>query len=487
LNLLQNPLWRPDDLGRPIPDAPHAVSVCLPTWADNVGYEEQDPRVHDRLRAGYPRFVFHPLCRELFARCRDQFARDEACLAFPSVAAAERFAAHFRKLTGHPPRLRALGLHDVQVVCFPQSHTKTAKALWQHCGEGVSSRLAEACLQHRPIVDSIEAKQTVRRRLARLIGAAAEDVFLFSSGMQAIFTLFRVLGEMFPDRRSAQFGFPYVDTLKIQEKFGRGVQFYPRSDADELRQLEALLRREPISALYTEFPSNPMLVSPDLERLSDLSRRHAFPLIVDDTLACLTNADVFAVADVLTTSLTKFFSGVGDVTAGSVALNPRGPFYGELSSRLRQEPDDAIWCEDAVALERNSRDAAERLPAINANAEALAEYLAEHPRVERVLYPKFITTEPYRAFCRPGGGHGGLLSLTLRDPSSTPRFFDALRVSKGPNLGMHYTLACPFTILAHYEELDFAESCGVSRWLVRISVGVEDAEDLIDRFREALR
>ena len=51
---------------------------------------------------------------------------------------------------------------------------------------------------------------------------------------------------------------------------------------------------------------------------------------------------------------------------------------------------------------------------------------------------------------------------------------------------MNYTLACPFTILAHYNELDFAESCGVSRWLIRVSVGLEPADELIDRFREAL-
>ena len=68
----------------------------------------------------------------------------------------------------------------------------------------------------------------------------------------------------------------------------------------------------------------------------------------------------------------------------------------------------------------------------------------------------------------------------------TPAVYDALEVCKGPNLGTNFTLCCPYTILAHYRELDFAEQCGVSRYLLRVSVGLEEAEWLKSRFREAL-
>jgi cystathionine gamma-synthase len=61
-----------------------------------------------------------------------------------------------------------------------------------------------------------------------------------------------------------------------------------------------------------------------------------------------------------------------------------------------------------------------------------------------------------------------------------------LRFSKGPNLGTYFSLCCPFTLLAHFDELDWAEHCGVSRYLLRFSVGLEPATDLIDRVREAL-
>ena len=78
------------------------------------------------------------------------------------------------------------------------------------------------------------------------------------------------------------------------------------------------------------------------------------------------------------------------------------------------------------------------------------------------------------------------MSILLSNaPETAPRFYDALRINKGPSLGTNYTLCCPYTILAHYTELDWAESLGVSRWLIRISVGLDDADDLCARFAEA--
>jgi cystathionine gamma-synthase len=79
-----------------------------------------------------------------------------------------------------------------------------------------------------------------------------------------------------------------------------------------------------------------------------------------------------------------------------------------------------------------------------------------------------------------------LLSLTLRDPAATPAFFDRLRLCKGPSLGTNYSLACPYTLLAHYTELEWAARCGVSRDLIRVSIGLEDPAELIARFQDAL-
>jgi cystathionine gamma-synthase len=306
--------------------------------------------------------------------------------------------------------------------------------------------------------------------------------------MNAIYSLHRVLQRMLPGRKSVQFGFPYVDTLKILEKFGPGAHFFRCGDDRDLDALHGLLEREPIGGLFTEYPSNPLLATFDLSRLAGWSRQYRFPLVIDDTIAGYANVDLLPVADVVCSSLTKLFSGVGDVAAGALVLNPRSPFHSELRIQLKAQVEDLLWPADAVVLEANSRDYGSRVHAINSTAQELVEFLRHHPKVAAVYYPGIDSADTCRAWMRPGRGLGGVFSILLKDaPSAAPRFFDALRVSKGPSLGTNYTLACPYTILAHYQELDFAESCGVSRFLVRVSVGLEEASDLIKRFAEALR
>jgi cystathionine gamma-synthase len=534
-DLLTDPLWQPADLGKPIPDSRHAVSVCLPTWADNVGYEEGDPRVVGRMQSGYPRFFYHPLVRKYGEVCRAKFAAEgEECLVFDSEESAAHFQRFLRQQTGGAADVRIHSgsqLGDAAVT-FPSAFAATAKLGWQHLGGGITSRHAECCLKERSPVDAVadaasvgaeagsfrhvEAKTILRNRVAELAGVPPDDVYLFPCGMNAVFAVHRTLRTLRPQARPVQFGFPYVDTLKILQKVGPGVHFLPRGDDADLRRVEEILASEQIAGLYTEFPSNPLLVCPDLERLDELSRRHGFPLIVDDTIAGFHNVDLLPAADVVVSSLTKSFSGAGDVTGGSVILNRNRPLYSELKTAFEREYHDALFAEDAIVLERNSRDYAERMPRINDAAERLVEFLAERPEVESVFYPgrkaesgrrkaedgrrragsvsdrrsnpQFAIRNPqYDRFRKPNGGHGVLFSLVLKDGEcNAPRFFDRLRISKGPNLGTNFSLACPFTILAHYTELDFAESCGVSRWLVRVSVGLEPPDDLIDRFADAL-
>lgn len=487
--LLTDPLWKPEHLGLPIPDSPHAVSCCLPTWQDNVGYEEQEPRVIDRLTTGYPRFVYNRFCRALFDECQRRFARsDEACLVFASHRSATRCAAFLESGAFGPARLHDVGRHGGWCVTFPSRGAPHAKAFWQHSGIGVSSRQAAAILENRETPHAGEAaRQQLRRRIGEALGVSPDDVRLFPTGISAFYVLHRVLQRAWPGRKLVQFGFPYVDSLKIPQAFGAGVHFFPRGDAADLQRLEELLSAEPVAGIATELPANPLLRTPDLERLSQLARRAACPLIVDDTLSTPCNVDLLSAADVIWSSLTKYFSGRGDVTGGALAVNRRGRFADRLFSALQAEYEDLLWGEDAVVLEANSRDFEVRVATINRTAAALAGFLREHPAVAAVHYPPFAGAEHYSVFQRLGAGYGGLLSIDLHDAARrAPQVFDRLRVCKGPNLGMGYTLACPFTILAHYRELEFAERCGVSRWLIRVSVGLEPADDLVERFREAL-
>ncbi len=85
-----------------------------------------------------------------------------------------------------------------------------------------------------------------------------------------------------------------------------------------------------------------------------------------------------------------------------------------------------------------------------------------------------------------GGGYGGLFSITFHSEAASQAFYDTLQCAKGPSLGTNLTLASPYTILAHYGELDWAAQFGVERGLVRVSVGLEDQAFLVRMFGESL-
>ena len=189
----------------------------------------------------------------------------------------------------------------------------------------------------------------------------------------------------------------------------------------------------------------------------------------------------------LVTSLTKYFTGAGDVLAGAAIVNPQSPWFERLRDAVDREYEDVLWGGDALLLARYCADFPARVQQINRTAEQLCEFCRSHPAVAEVYYPKYCTPGNYAAVQRAGAGYGGLFSLLLRDPErDTQRFFDSLQFCKGPNLGTYFSLCCPFTLLAHFRELEWAESCGVSRYLLRFSVGLESAQDLIERLERAL-
>src|ERR1019366_6444608 len=216
-DLLQSPLWKGEELGRPIPASPHAVSVALPRWQDVVGYEEKTPEVVNALTSGYPRFFIHAEVREL-AR---QIADGRPCLPFPSLREARLCAEFIKRSSGAPAKVVAF--RDVHGVVTNDAGTPALRAFWQHTGLIVSTREAQAHLAGQvPASDDLDVRQSLRRQLAGFYDCAEDDVFLAPTGMASQFAALRAVMERTPDQPTAQLGFPYVDTLKLQQKFGHG-------------------------------------------------------------------------------------------------------------------------------------------------------------------------------------------------------------------------------------------------------------------------
>ncbi|KAI1773708.1 PLP-dependent transferase [Hypoxylon cercidicola] len=596
------------ELGDSIPpNTAHAVSVSLPTWKSNIGYEEGEQWVLGTMITGYPRFFIH---KSIQAFARDIVAEHgipgQQAMLFPTRKTANR-CLQFIRDKAHPSALVDIGLlhlvldpakktpdvlqsimPSISAVLFTAEAFPFAKQYWQHSGDGISSRRAEFCHglfkedilvpeekvssprppqhklgrgpkryrrqasiddhangsngkhhHHYPVTldapveddttDTLEssrfleerygrnldlslvpnAKSAIRRRIAGVLTADVEldstttlptmdsnargisnfkedDIYLVPCGMNAIFTTHQTLLKAREPQKSINFGFPYVDTLKILQKFGPGAIFYGRGSPADLDDLEDRLKNgERFLGLFCEFPGNPLLTCPDLVRIRRLADTYDFAVVVDETVGTFVNVNVLPFADVVVSSLTKIFSGDCNVMGGSMILNPNSRYYAAMKRVMTDEFEDTYWAEDVIFMERNSRDFKSRIDRVNANAEAICEILNAHPLVTKVYYPKYNESRRNYDVCKlPGGGYGGLLSCTLKTEAHAMAFYDAIETAKGPSLGTNFTLTSPYVILAHYQELEWAASFGVDPDLLRISVGLED--DLTSVFTRAL-
>ncbi len=484
-DLLTNPAWQEEDLGAPLPDSTHACSVCLPTWDSVVGYEEGREKVMRRLRTGYPRFFRHPTVERLFENARAEIASEgEEVMILPTRTSSQR--AHRWLERTSESAVRSTSYHGFQALVFPEKTKGLADQYWRFSGEGISSREAQDFLDGGLREGS--KSHLVARAVANLNGGDPANTFIFASGISAGLAALRALPGARSGKKTLQIEFPYVDTLKIQERFGNGVVYLNDASGESFDEALQRIRSGEFAGVFTEIPSNPLLRTVNLKRVSEACSFSRTPLVVDDSSVGPLNVEVLPLVDVLTSSLTKWVSGTGDVLAGAATVRSDSPLAGELIEALSEDASDCapLYISDAEVLLSNLKGYSKRNTVINENALALSSFLEAHPAVEMVWHPSLVHTANYDAVKRKGGGYGGLLSFTLSNPKKAAKVYDTLKVSKGPSFGTPFTLVCPYTLLAHYHELDWTEDCGVAANLLRVSVGMEPVETIIAAFSEAL-
>ena len=484
-DLMVQPAWQDEDLGIPLPESPHACSVCLPTWKSVIGYEEGRDRVVRKMRIGYPRFFRHPLVDRLTSAAAEEIGGEgDEALVFPTKLAAQR-AQRWIERRGEVA-VRSISFHGMQVLAVPKKARQVAIDYQRFTGELVSSRQADDFLNGK--VRTGSKNHLLQRRLGKIAGVDPKLVSVFNSGMAAITAVLRSLPGVKEGRKTLQIEFPYVDALKVQEQFGNGVVLLNQADGESFDEALRRIRKGEFAGVFTEAPSNPLLRTVDIPLLAAACAEGGVPLVVDDSSVGPSNVSVIAWADVVTTSITKWLSGAGDLMAGMVAVRPDSPFAGDISEALAEESaaSSPLYISDAEVLLSNLKGFPARMAQPNANGLALAEFLSGHAGVAEVWHPSLVTRENYDKIKTPKGGYGPLLSFVLKNPKKAPKVFDAMQVCKGPSFGTPFTLACPYTLLAHYHELDWAEACGVPSHLIRVSCGGEKSEDLISVFSRAL-
>jgi Cystathionine beta-lyases/cystathionine gamma-synthases len=146
-----------------------------------------------------------------------------------------------------------------------------------------------------------------------------------------------------------------------------------------------------------------------------------------------------------------------------------------------------LWEQDALYLERNSRDFASRAAKIDDTTLETVKLLQNCDLIAQVYHPSISPTKHhYDSIRNADGGYGGLISFVFHEEAAAICFFNTVNIHKGPSLGTNFTLACPYAILAHYHELDEIAQWGVDRNLIRISIGLEEPRDLLAILQHSL-
>ena len=495
--------FTPIPLGQPIPDLRHAVSCSLPTMRDVRGYEEKDPATVRHLASGYPRFVVHPYVRQLAVHLG---ARWKLVGQIVWLAASARLADEVFRHLESPAAVRFSeeGLHGVVTPEFSDLAVK-AKAFLQHTGGFLSARAAEDCLVRLGVLPAVEAETLwkgdaaaeIRRCLRPAFpDARDEDFFLTANGMNAVYSAFRAVALPQAARGRTvwvQLGWLYLDTIAILKKFtagpGNHVAVVNVNDRVALERLFAEQGAR-IAGVLTEVPTNPLIQAPDVPWLAELVRRHGGRLILDASVVSPLGVALLPHADVVVASLTKYAASEGDVIAGLAVVNPAGADAPALRAALAAGVEP-LYPREVSRLASQIGRMPEVLARIEASVPRIVEFLEKHPAVARVYWTKQPATAA--AFAKVActlAATGCMLSFELRVPME--RFYDAVRLPKGPSFGMTTTLLCPFIQLAHYDlvtsEAGRAElaAAGLSPDLMRLSVGTEPVEEIVAAISEAL-
>lgn len=313
----------------------------------------------------------------------------------------------------------------------------------------------------------------------------AQAATSFASGMAAISnTLFTLLS---PGDRVVSINDTYGGTNKLF------VEFLPRfqiavslCDTTDHERIEAVMAQG-CKLLYLETPTNPTVKIVDIARLAAAAHRHGALVVVDNTLATPINQLPLQLgADLVVHSATKFLGGHADALGGIVC----GPQ--DLVNRIyhfREINGACLEPMSAYLLLRGIKTLHLRVRQQNENALQIARFLASHPRVARVFYPGLATHENHDIACRQMAGFGGVLSFVLNDGfEAVKSFLPRLRYANlAANLGAVETVAGPPATTSHVESTpEERAASGIPEALIRYSVGIEDAADLIADLSQAL-
>jgi methionine-gamma-lyase len=320
--------------------------------------------------------------------------------------------------------------------------------------------------------------------LCQLEGGAA--AMAFSSGMAAITsTLFTLLGAG-DHIVAADSLYAATNTLldEILSPLGIAVSYVDAADPNNY----AAAVKPNTKVFYIESPANPTLKIVDIESVVKIARKNKITVVMDNTFATPFNQRPLQYGvDLVIHSASKYLGGHGDIIAGAL-IGPQ-----TIIDRIRRHTGKilggVIAPHTAWLVLRGIRTLALRMERHNANAMAVAKFLEQHPKVKKVHYPGLPSHPQHKLACRQMSGFGGMLAFEVAGIDQGRRLVNNLKLCT-----LAVSLGNVESLIQHLASMTYASmppeqrrAIGISDGLLRLSVGIERAEDIITDLEQALK
>ncbi len=324
-------------------------------------------------------------------------------------------------------------------------------------------------------------RRSLERNLAALEGGA--DAYCYASGMaatQAVLTLVKA-GERVVVSDNV-YGGTHRFFTKVLARYGVQFAFLEASDPAAFDRAAGEFRM-----LWIETPTNPLMKVCDIAALAEVAHRRDALLVVDNTfLSPFFQRPLALGADVVVHSTTKFLNGHSDSVGGVAVV--KDPKLAEWLRYVQNAAGAILSPFDSWLVLRGTKTLALRMPRHEENGRVVARFLREHPKVRKVYWPGFPDHPGHEVHRRQATGFGSMIAFDLGSLEAAQRLLETVRLcSLAESLGGVETLISHPATMTHagYTQAE-RDALGIGQGLVRISVGCEDAEDLLADLRRAL-
>jgi cystathionine gamma-lyase / homocysteine desulfhydrase len=381
------------------------------------------------------------------------------------------------RLGGRIVRKKTLMIHggisvdkNTGAVSIPVSHASTFKQ------EGIGNFQYEYARTGNPTREALEA-------LIRDIEGGVAG-FAFSSGMAAITSVFQLFSS--GDHIIATddvYGGTFRLATKVLNKFNINVSFV---DSSDLKNVEKAIKPN-TKAIYVETPTNPLLKITDLKGVSKIAKANDLLLIVDNTFATpYWQNPIHLGADIVVHSATKYLGGHSDVVAGVVVVNSD-----QLAKDLhfiQNSVGAVLGPDDSWLLIRGIKTLALRMEEIEQNTNRVAQFLVNHKEVHKVYYPGLDTHPGHEIHKTQSRGFGGMISFDVGSAEKADQLLRKIKLfTLAESLGAVESLISVPAKMTHASiPKERREELGITDGLIRISIGCEDIEDLLEDLEQAL-